>query len=453
MPIIKRNQLATLLQETNNTNHRQVYLFFGERYLCRKGADQLQERLCADGGGTVHTFDGDREDPTMTLARLMGFSLLPGLQIYRINDSKLFHSKKVGTNIWDKITRSHAEGKPSLALRHLNALLSMAGISYSEGERLVEIDSGRWKKLFGFARPTADLAWADELLSQSATKSAKKKRGGETVDLYLDALKRPPPASNILLLCAEDVDKRKKLFTHIKKEGMVVDLSVISGSSSGAQREQQSVLQGLVNATLKRYNKKIEGRALKMLFERVGFHPVAVVTECEKLALFVDDRDLITHDDLEMMVGRSREDALFELTEAFGKRQIGTTLTILGRLLENGIHSLAILATMRNYVRKLLLFRSFQHQDRPVYSRSINANQFQNQYLPALKKSCEWPDLLKGHPYGLYMSFSKANEFSCVLLKHWLTILLTADYRLKGSPLEQRLVLEEMFLSLFKQNR
>ena len=188
---------------------------------------------------------------------------------------------------------------------------------------------------------------------------------------------------------------------------------------------------------------------MEMLFERVGFYPVAVVMELEKMALFVEDRPLISCADIETMVGRTREDALFELTEAFGKKQVASTLVILGRLVENGIHGLAILATMRNYIRRLLLFRSMQLQENPSWQRGMQARQFQDVYLPALKEKGEWTEMLKGHPYALFMSFSKAEEFSCPVLKEWLALLLKTEFQLKGSPLPPTLLLEELFLSMF----
>ena len=452
MTLIKRDELDSLLRETRKGNHKQVYLFFGERYLCKESADQLQDALLKNSPGTIHAIDGDQEDAGQTLARLMSFSLLPGLQILRVNDSKLFHSKNIGGNLWDKIIVNYEADRKPQAIRHLTALLELAGISPDDGELLAEISKDRWRKLFGFERPEGDLSWADVLLRQATGNKTRKKTAVSDISgKYIASFEKSPPVNNILLLCAETVDKRKKLFTSIMKYGVIVDCSVATGSSMAAQKEQKSVLRELVIKTLDGFDKKIEGQALEMFFERVGFHPVAVVTESEKLALFVDDRDLITCRDLEMMVGRSREDALFELTDAFGKRNTAGTLIILGRLLDNGIHSLAILATMRNYLRKLLLFRSFQLRSTPVYHKGMNPKQFQSHYLPALKESCEWPELLKGHPYALYMSFAKAREFSCSLLKQWLTLLLKAEFRLKGSPLEHKLVLEEMFLAMLRQ--
>jgi len=86
--------------------------------------------------------------------------------------------------------------------------------------------------------------------------------------------------------------------------------------------------------------------------------------------------------------------------------------------------------------------------DDPAWVRNMNSNSFQNQYLPVLKEKGVWSELLKGHPYALFMSFSKASEFSLPGLKKALTLVLEAEYRLKGAPIPHNIVLEELLLSL-----
>jgi DNA polymerase-3 subunit delta len=448
MALMKRNELAVWLAQGGAEQEARVYLFLGERYLCREAADMVQQALLQTGGGVVHAIDGDQEDPGQTLGRIINFSLLPGRQIYRVTDSRLFHSTAVAEKIWNKAVQAHDEGRPGPALRHIQNLMELA--SMGADESLVEMAPDQWKQVFDFAKPDGSLVWADTLLAEAGPQAGAKGGGAAILaDRYLTAFSKGLPGQNFLFLSAENVDKRKQLFTFIKKNGQVVDCAIDAGASSVAQRGQEEVLRELALKTLAHFQKKIEPQAMKMLFERVGFHPVAVVMELEKVILFVEERPTISCADLEAMVGRTREDALFELTEAFGNRQVSPTLVILGRLLENGIHALAILATMRNYIRRLLLFRSLQLQNPPPWQRGMQARQFQDVYLPALKEKGEWLDMLKGHPYALYMSFKKAEEFSCPVLKEWLALLLQADFRLKGSPLPPTLILEELFLAMF----
>ncbi len=455
MALIKRTELPALLksmgQGENEHKNTQVVLFFGERYLCREAADSFQKYLLAQpGGGAVNSIDGDIEDSSKTLGQLMNFSLLPGTQIFRVTDSRLFHSKTVASTIWAKVMQARDAKKEIPCCRQLLSFFAIAGLSIDD--HLNDMSGSQWQTLFAFAKPAGDLSWTSELL---ATTTLAKKNGGSTdiAAQYVDALKRGFPPDNVLLLTAEAVDKRKQLFTYIKKEGVVVDCSVVAGGSAAAQKGQKDVLREMVLKSLAGFQKKIAPRALELLFERVGFHPVAVIMEIEKLALFAGERATITVEDLNAMVGRTREDALYELTDAFGKKQAARTLVLLNRLQDQGMHGLAILATMRNYLRKLLIFRSLQLGSEPSWRPGMNAGHFQNAYLPALKERGEWSDMLKGHPYALFMSFSKAQEFSCTVLKNWLALLLQAEFRLKGAPLPPELVLEELFLTLLRGKR
>jgi DNA polymerase-3 subunit delta len=447
MALTKRTDLAKLLNDLKNGEPPQICLCIGERYLAREAADLLQQAILADSPGTVHTIDGDQEDPSQTLAKITSFSLLPGRQIFRVGDSRIFHSKTVASSIWNKAVQAKDAGRSEAAVRHLTALLQMAAIDAGDG-CFSEIPADQWQKLFGFSKPAENLFWADTLIANSASRSAGAGKNADVIDRYIEIFEKGLPRQNILILTTEEADRRQRLFTAIKKHGLVIDCAVAEGSGTAAQGEQKDILREMMLKTLKDFGKKIEPQALEIFFDRVGFHPVAVVMETEKLALYVGDRQQITVADLDEMVGRSREDALFELTDAFGKGQTGRTLAILERLQDSGTHGLAILATMRNYLRRLLIFRAQQMRSQPPWHSGMNARQFQNDYLPALKESGEWPELLKGHPYALFMSFTTAAGFSCNTLRDWLALILQAEYRLKGSPLPPRLVLEELFLSM-----
>ncbi|HID02740.1 MAG TPA: hypothetical protein EYP18_05980, partial [Desulfobacterales bacterium] len=111
MALIKRTELPALLKSMGqggaSENNTKIFLFFGERYLCREAADTLQKSLLAQpGGGSVNAIDGDSEDSSRTLGQLMNFSLLPGLRIFRVTDSRLFHSKTVASAIWTRVVQA-----------------------------------------------------------------------------------------------------------------------------------------------------------------------------------------------------------------------------------------------------------------------------------------------------------------------------------------------------------
>jgi DNA polymerase-3 subunit delta len=443
MGLHKRKEINALLDKIAQGERCQVYLCFGERYLCRQTAEKLEERLLADGGA-VHKLDGSVEDTARLLSRLRSLTLLPGLQIYRVTDTTLFHSREVGDQLWQKACKARDDDKSGAAVRYLLSLLRLGSVDPQSATVFRDITTDHWPKIFGFPHPGEDLGWADELISGVEQRTAGGQDPGENL---ISAIAEGLPPNHLLLLIAEHVDKRKKLFTAIKKHGEVIDCSIAEGSSRAALQQQHEVIREMVQTTLARMNKTIEPAALEMLFERVGFHPVAAVLEIEKVAFYVDERQRISPADVDLLVGRTREDAIFELSEALTHETPARAMAVLDHLLSDGIHPLAIIATLRNYLRRLLIFKSLQARENPRWS-SMSSRDFQNIYLPALKQTGVWPDLLKGHPYALYQGFKKAAPQSAASLKKCLGLLLEAEFKLKGSPVPDRLILEELLVSL-----
>lgn len=444
MPVYDRSKLNELLAEISKEPAPSAVLLFGEHTLCRQAADKIAETL----KGTVHAIDGDSEDQNSTLAKLRSFSLLGGRQIYRVNGSRLFLSKNVAENIWKKVVKAWTDGNADKAARQLRAMLEAGGLTAQDDP--ASLSSEQWKKCFGFAKPTDSLSWTATLLADAADSGPSAARAsGDAGEQLLAALEAGIPKNNTLLLLAEDLDTRKKLYKALSAKFPVLDLSVEKGSSSQARKAQEGVLREQISQTLRSLGKRMSGEVMAELLERVGFHPAAVVTETEKLALSVGDAPQITLDDLNLMVGRTREDAVFELTEAVGGKNLEKALLVAARLQENGIHALAVLATLRNFTRNLLLFRSLLEQEQYQYRPGLSPKIFQEQCLPLLKANPRWQSELSGHPFALYMKFKTAAAFSLPQLRAWLGLILAADRRLKGSPVAAETVLQHLLLALF----
>ncbi len=268
-------------------------------------------------------------------------------------------------------------------------------------------------------------------------------------EMYMDTFSAGIPENNVLILLSEVADKRKRFYKFIKKNGVVLDLSVATGSSQAAKKDQEKVLRELVGKTLAEFGKKMETRALPVFFERVGFHPVAVVREAEKLALYTEDSTLVRLNDVDEVVGRTREDALFELTEAYSDKKLTQALIIIARMMDMGVHPLVVVAGLRNHLRKLLLVCSFRKQAHPVFVEGMTFTAFQKGYLVQLKaEKGEQLKALPNHPYALFMMFEKAKKYSVAQIMHALKKLLEAEYRLKSSQLPGRLVLENFILEM-----
>lgn len=449
MPVYTPDTLSPLIKAAEK-EPSQVYLFIGDRFLCRQAADDVEKALLKTGG-TVHHIDGEEEHPDKTLSKLRSFSLLPGRQIYRVNDTRLFHSKKVGESLWNRALKAKNENRMEGAGRNLLALLAAGGLDPGNPENdPSELRENEWKKCFDFAHPGGDLAWTTALMSElrDSGNAILPPAVEDPAILLQKTLEQGLPKNNLLLLLAEEVDKRKRLYKYLKETQSIIDLSIEQGASSRAKNAQKSVLQDLVNSTLKAMNKNMAPGVMEQLLERVGFHPVAVVMETEKLCLSTEKRSLITREDLNAVVGRTRQEALFELTGAIGNKQLAQALILCTRLVGNAVHPLAIVATLRNHVRTLLLFRSLLEQTAYGFTIGMQANIFQKHCLPKLKEQNRWKQEISGHPYAVFMQFTTASSFSLQVLTNWMQLILQAEQRLKGTPLEPLTILHHLLITM-----
>jgi DNA polymerase-3 subunit delta len=459
MSVYKRQEIPKLIDEIKQGITAQIYLLFGERYLCRNAAQELIEHLLPEQerqATSLQHIDGDQEDFIRTLNLLKTFSLFSGRKIFWVTDTKLFYSKGVAKSVWDKACEKNERNEARQALRYLLQMLNLAAVSPQEmaEENIASLSATRWKTLFGFSKPQGDLSWIQDLLADiPADVSPAKGAETDAATMYTHAFEVGIPRDNILILLAEAVDKRKRLYKYIQEHGVIIDLAVDPGSSAAAKRDQDTIVKELLYSTLTKYDKDIESQTIPVFLERVGFHPVAAVMEAEKLALYVGDRKVITREDVDAIIGRTREEALFELTEAVTSGKLEDGLLILDHLQSSGVHGLAILATLRNHIKKLLLIRSLQEVKSPAYAKSLAFPVFQKNYLPKLKEGREeWTNLLwKSHPYGLFMLFRQAARFRCEDLQEGLKELLTAEYRMKGSLVDSRLIMDSLLLNLMRQ--
>ena len=459
MPTFKRHELASVWKSIDAGEIPPVFLLFGERYLCREVADELCRRLLPEEQQrtqNLHGIDGDQEDPVATLNTLRTFSMLPGRQVYRVMDSRLFYSKGVAKTLWDKAKQAAEKKEIKKAGRLAGQLLELTGLDGDDAAtELIGLSANRWRALTGFAKPQEKMDWLTEALAAAGPAvGSKTAKAADAADLYIESLEKGLPPNNCLILVAEAADKRTRLYKFLDKQATIINLAVDTGASSAARKDQDAVLRDLVQKTLSEMGKTIAPRALTLLLDRVGFHPVAAVMETEKLALSVGDAPTIDLEDLEAMTGRTREEALFAFTEATASRNIDNALKLMNRLLENQLHPLVIVSGLRNHLRKLLFIRALEAQQTPSYNPGCDFNTFQRGYLAQLKASRpEWPKMLAGHPFVVYKLFQQAENFSVAALKKCLNELLEAEYRLKGSGLPNTVILENMLFRIIGVNR
>lgn len=439
-----RQDIGKLYADLEKGETHPVYLVFGERFLCQQVASEITKRLLPEEKNRVQNLTkvaGEQEDINKTIITLRTFSLFGGRQVVRVNDSTLFLSKAVGKNVWNKAKKAYDADDRERAGQLLAQLAAIGGLTADD--QFQDLSKSQWQSRFGFSHPS-DLTWSKDI---DLPPVVDQEKGGDNAAQLMACLEHGIPAQNHLLIICETMDKRKKLFGFIDKVGVIVDLAVASGITSAARKGQDAVIRELVSNTLREMGKKPGPKVMDLILERVGFHPVAAVREAEKLALYCGEQEVIQRDDVDAVTSKSREEALFELNDAVASRNLAQSLLLLKGLLNSGLHSLVIVATMRNLLRKLLFFRALQEQDNPRYNPGQAYGPFQKGYLAAIKTEQGDSEFLKGHPFVVYKGFQQAEKFSLPTLRLALSRLLATEYKLKSSGSQDNLLLENFFFA------
>lgn len=435
MPVYKKKDLPKLLDQAAAAPAA-LYIVTGERSLCLETVKALAARIIPDPqerGQAVRKIDGERENPAEILGILRSASLFSSRTLVVVDDTGLFRSKKTAERAWDRAEAALADGDEDRARTALLAMLAAAGV---EPDELAGLDGNRWNEAFGFPRPEDGMADRAAGLVAGARLPERK---GDDVDRLAAWAANADGRGNVLILVARDLDRRTAAYKKIGKHAAVVDLKVDTGPGKAAREGRAALMQEALDKALAAAGKRMAPAARRLLLDRVGFHPEAVRTEVEKLALHDPAAGEIGLEAVRELVPVTGEHAIFELTEAFFARRFPETVALLDRLLEGGMFPLAVIAGIRNQARKLLVAAEAARDPELGFSAAMSFPAFQKSCLPRLKEKS--PDTAKGHPYAAYMLMLRAAKLDPGWIVAVLAELLECERMMKGSGVADRTLL------------
>jgi len=256
------------------------------------------------------------------------------------------------------------------------------------------------------------------------------------------------PEGHCLILTAGAVDKRKRLFKAVADRGVVMQFS-----RSRTEEKQKDRMLEAAGSVLRRRGKSMDPEAMIALGRKTGFELRKSMAELEKIIAYTGERKRIEEADVEDVVGRTKEDSIFELTASLTAKNPSQALLTLKDLLDQGVHPLVILAMITREMRFLLhasLLLATGRFDR--FDPRMDFSRFQTTVMPVVK---DWSsaggnrlELTSQHPYVIYNAFRFSERFSGEELVRHLEALLDADLALKTTGQDPRLVLERLILCL-----
>lgn len=134
----------------------------------------------------------------------------------------------------------------------------------------------------------------------------------ERLAAYLE--QGPPPSA--LILVARGLDRRRKLYTAVRRLGEVQEFPRMSVRQ----------LPSWITERARQAGRKLDPNAVDALIALIGSGLRQLSLEMEKVFAYAGDRDRITRTDIEAAVSRVSETTIFMLVDAIGAQQAGQAL-------------------------------------------------------------------------------------------------------------------------------
>ncbi len=238
-----------------------------------------------------------------------------------------------------------------------------------------------------------------------------------TAQEVLSAYIREAGGKTVLILSAENLDRRTTFFRMLRDHACVVDLAKPKGLAMLRWAEDWIHARGY----------GISPGALRKLVDLAGSDLQTLANEIEKILIFCDNTKTIPETAVSELVRGSRQHSIFELTDAVGKRDKARALQLLSNLLDLGEPPLVILSMLGRHFRQILIVKDLQSRGKAA-SEIASAAQ-----IPAFIVD----DFL-----------AQARSIDQTSAEKMYLRLAEADLRLKSSGTSERMYLERIIYAL-----
>ncbi len=427
------------------------YLLYGEEeYLINETLHQILDIIMPESDRDFGLFflDGENTDFELLKDHLLAPSLLGGRKVVVVKNTTIFQSRENLSDLIQKI-RNNIDEHPDKAAKYFLTFLKISGFAWEDmqGAGWQKITDEQWRKAVEEDSGDDRSKWLPRIIEICTSRGWTSGSVTDPSEQFEALLMQGLPAGNCLILTAEAVDKRKKIFKVMDKAGVTLHFGEIKGEA--ATRE-----------TLKLEAQKLLGRSGKSLVpaawialgKKTGFQLRSSLNELQKLISFTGDRSVIEEKDVEAVVGKTREDSIFDLTTALAEKNATAALSSLKALLDQGTHHLMILTMISREIRLLLQASILVRSGKlPKLTPNMEYGSFQKNVYPAVTGLT--PDvsrkddlLVNKHPFVVYNALRNCSRFSYPVLLNYLDDLLDMDRAMKSSTTDPHLLLERFLI-------
>ncbi len=238
-----------------------------------------------------------------------------------------------------------------------------------------------------------------------------------------------------LVISAGPVDRRTAFFKSCQELATVREFSLPEKPREADQAAQEFCAERLEAEGL-----RARGDALAAFLNRSGGDRRLIVSEIEKLALYLGERREFTTDDVRAIISPARELPVWDLLDEFGGRKLGAALGTLRQLLFQKEAPIGMIIMLEGRIRDLLIFKDCLQRRWLSVSRGY-ANWAASAEADAALMALG-TDPRKKHPFVAGKLAEQAAQFSMAELRMCHRQLLDAHELMVSSPVPPELLLE-----------
>lgn len=427
------------------------YLLYGEEeYLIQETLNDLLEHIipAADRDFGLFSLDGDNADFDLLKDHLLTRSLLGGTKAVVVKGTTIFQSRENLGDLIRKI-RENLNEHPDKAAGYFLNFLKISGFAWEDmqGNGWQKITDEQWRKAVEGDVGDDRNKWLPRIVEICTARGRTYVSTTDAAEQYEKLLTQGLPQGNCLILTAEAVDKRKKLFKVIDKAGIVLHFGRAKTEATSRQ-----ALKDEAEKLFDRYGKRLTSGAWAALGGKTGYQLRSSLNELQKLILYTGERPVIDEKDVEAVVSRTKEDSVFDLTNALAEKNTKAALAALAVLLGQGEHHLMILTMISREIRHLLQALILTRSGKlPQVTAHTQYGAFQKNIYPALAglfaESAHGQDLLVNkHPFVIFNALRNCGRFSYEGMLIFMNDLLEMDLAMKSSATDPQLLLERFLV-------
>lgn len=458
--------LNKALEDIKNGKVFPVYLVCGdENYIIKEAAQNLIEAILPkkDREIGLETIEGDEEDWSKIIQELNTYPMFGSKKVIVVKDTKVFLSKFTLEEIKEESMEQFENKDINKAVRLFRIILG-----YLKIEEVNEISDKKWDKIAGSDHESQ--TWMKEMVEECLAQNLTPIPYQDASDQLNKAIKideegKGAPQNNILILVTAYVDKRKALYKTINDIGVIIDFSIqrMRRDSADVEKEEEGILSQKANELLKRSDKAFAKGAFETLASKTGYNMGIFLNELEKVILSVKDKKRIEVKDIEETVGRTKEDSIFDLQEALGRRDLENAMLYLGELLGQGEFYLVLLHGIAREIRHLIAAKElFENELKGKWNPKMDEGAFKKYiYFPIIlkmkkEKEKEQGPGYKRNPYNIYklppnvlMKLLKSSEnFTKEELYRFIKLLAETDLKTKITGVSRVHLLEKALFDI-----